>query len=152
MVRQEIVKQYIASLKEDGELDYIFPLLLERMEYRILSTPKQSKGMPQYGRDVVATKKVDGVDTLFLFELKGFRAHDITDRSLTEPDGIMDSLKASKNTKYRDASIPGLSQFPRKYVFVHNGGLEANAQLTWNDFVQEWFPEGNLERWDLLIL
>lgn len=152
MVRQEIVKQYIASLKEDGELDYIFPLLLERMEYRILSTPKQSKGMPQYGRDVVATKKVDGVDTLFLFELKGFRAHDITDRSLTEPDGIMDSLKASKSTKYRDASIPGLSQFPRKYVFVHNGGLEANAQLTWNDFVQEWFPEGNLERWDLLKL
>ncbi len=31
MVRQEIIKQYIASLKEDNELDYIFPLLLERM-------------------------------------------------------------------------------------------------------------------------
>ena len=78
MVRQEIVKQYIASLKEDGELDYIFPLLLERMEYRILSTPKQSKGMPQYGRDVVAIKEVKGEPTLWLFELKGFGAKDIT--------------------------------------------------------------------------
>ena len=149
MMRREIIKQYVASLKEDGELDYIFPLLLERMGYRVLSTPKQSKGMPQYGRDVVAVKKVKGVNTLFLFELKGFRAHDITDRTLTEPDGIMDSLKASKHTKYRDASIPGLSKYPREYVFVHNGDVEANALLTWNDFVQEWFPDSNLERWDL---
>ena len=149
MMRREIIKQYVASLKEDGELDYIFPLLLERMGYRVLSTPKQSKGMPQYGRDVVAVKKVKGVNTLFLFELKGFRAHDITDRTLTEPDGIMDSLKASKHTKYRDASIPGLSKYPREYVFVHNGDVEANALLTWNHFVQEWFPDSNLERWDL---
>lgn len=149
MIRQEIVKQYVASLKEDGELDYIFPLLLERMGYRLLSTPKRSKGQSQYGRDVVATRAVKGRNTLFLFELKGFRAHDITDRTLTEKDGIMDSLKASKYTKYRDASIPGLSKFDRKYVFVHNGGVDANALLTWNDFVQSEFPDENLERWDL---
>lgn len=152
MIRQEIIKQYVASLKEDGELDYIFPLLLERMGYRILSTPKHSKGQPQYGRDVVATKKIKGVETLFLFELKGFRAQNITDRSLTENDGIIDSLKASKYTKYRDASIPGLAKYARKYVFVHNGGVDANAQLTWNDFVKEEFPEDNLERWDLAKL
>lgn len=57
MIRQEIIKQYISSLKEDNELDFIFPILLERMGFRILSTPKQSKGMSQYGRDVVAVKK-----------------------------------------------------------------------------------------------
>lgn len=152
MIRLEIIKQYVASLKEDGELDYIFPLLLERMGYRVLSTPKQSKGQSQFGRDVIAIKKVKGVDTLFLFELKGFRAHDITDRTLTEKDGIMDSLKASKYTRYRDASIPGLSKFVRKYVFVHNGGVEANALLTWNDFVKKEFPKNNLERWDLAKL
>lgn len=152
MIRLEIIKQYVASLKEDGELDYIFPLLLERMGYRVLSTPKQSKGQSQFGRDVIATKKIRGVNTLFLFELKGFRAHDITDRTLTEKDGIMDSLKASKYTKYRDASIPDLSKYLRKYVFVHNGGVEANALLTWNDFVKKEFPKNNLERWDLAKL
>ena len=68
MIRQEIIKQYISSLKEDNELDFIFPILLERMGFRILSTPKQSKGMSQYGRDVVAVKKKNGVPTLFLFE------------------------------------------------------------------------------------
>lgn len=149
MIRTGIIKQYIASLKEDGELDYIFPLLLEQMGYRVLSTPRQSKGMPQYGRDVVAVKKVRGKDTLFLFELKGFGSKDITDRTLNEKDGLIESLRASKNTRYRDASIPGLSVFPRQYVFVHNGYAEANALLTLNDFVAEEFPEGNFERWDL---
>jgi hypothetical protein len=149
MIRQEIIKQYIATLKEDGELDYIFPLLLERMGYRVLSTPKNSKGQSQFGRDVVAIKKIKKINTLFLFELKGFRAKDITDRTLTEKDGIIDSLKASKYTKYKDASIPDLHNFPRRYVFVHNGGIDANAQPTWDGFVESEFPEGNLERWDL---
>lgn len=58
MKRQEIIKQYVESLKEDNELDYIFPILLERMGYRVLSTPRQSKGQSQYGRDVIAIKKL----------------------------------------------------------------------------------------------
>lgn len=149
MIRQEIVKQYVESLNEDGELDYIFPLLLKRMGYRVLSTPKQSKGQSQYGRDVVAIKKVKGVDTLFLFELKGFVAKDITDRTLNEKDGLIESLRASKNTKYRDASIQGLSMYKKEYIFVHNGYADANALITLNDFVEEEFPEGNFDRWDL---
>lgn len=149
MIRQEIIKQYVASLKEDGELDYIFPLLLKRMGYRVLSTPRQSKGQSQYGRDVIAVKKVKGVNTLFLFELKGFAARDITDRTLSEKDGLIESLRASKNTKYRDASIQGLSKYKRQYIFVHNGYAEANALITLNDFVEDEFPDGNFDRWDL---
>ena len=149
MVRQEVIKQYVASLKEDAELDYIFPLLLERMGYRVLSTPKQSKGKPQFGRDVVATMNIDGVNTLFFFELKGFGARDITSQTLTAEDGIIDSLKTSKYTEYRDSSIPGLEEFSRRWVFVHNGGIDSNVMPTWNDFVQKVFPDGDLERWDL---
>ena len=108
MIRQEIIKQYISSLKEDDELDFIFPLLLERMGFRILSTPRQSKGMSQYGRDVIAVKKIKEVPTLFLFELKGFAAKDVTDRNLNEKDGLIESLRASKYTIYEDASIPNL--------------------------------------------
>jgi len=151
-MRTEIVKQYVASLKEDAELDYIFPLLLERMGYRLLSTPRQSKGQAQYGRDVVALKECDGQMTLWLFELKGFRAKDVTDRTLNEPDGIIESLNASRYTKYRDASVPGLSEYPRRYVFVHNGTVEANALMTLNDYVETAFPDNNFERWDLFKL
>lgn len=151
-MRTEIVKQYVSTLKEDDELDYIFPLLLERMGYRLLSTPRQSKGQPQYGRDVVALKEYDGQMTLWLFELKGFRAKDVTDRTLNEPDGIIESLNASRYTKYRDASLPGLSEYPRRYVFVHNGTVDANALITLNDYVEAAFPDKNFERWDLFKL
>ena len=89
MKRREIIKQYIESLKEDQELDYIFPILLERMGYRVLSTPRQSKGQPQHGRDVVAIKIRNGQKTLFLFELKGFGEKDITERTLSEPEGLI---------------------------------------------------------------
>ncbi len=149
MIRQEIIKQYVSSLKEDGELDYIFPLLLQRMNYRVLSTPRQSKGRSQYGRDVVAIKKMRGVDTLFFFELKGFTAKDITDRNLNEKDGLIESLRASKYTEYSDASIPGLKKLPRHYVFVHNGYLEDNARPTLDGFIKKEFPDGNFDRWDL---
>lgn len=152
MIRQEIIKQYVSSLKEDDELDFIFPMLLERMGYRILSTPRQSKGMSQYGRDVIAVKKLKGVPTLYLFELKGFAAKDITDRTLNEKDGLIESLRASKYTVYEDASIPDLKDYPRMYVFVHNGMVDANAQPTLNGFIKNEFPEGNFERWDLAKL
>ena len=142
----------MASLKEDGELDYIFPLLLERMGYKILSTPKQSKGQSQYGRDVVAVKKVKGRPTLFLFELKGFRSHDITDRTLSERDGLIESMTASVNTPYQDASISGLKDCDRRFVFVHNGTVDENARPTLDGFVQRMFPDGNFERWDINIL
>ena len=152
MIRQEIIKQYISSLKEDNELDFIFPILLERMGFRILSTPKQSKGMSQYGRDAVAVKKKNGVPTLFLFELKGFVAKDVTDRTLNQKDGLIESLRASKYTVYEDVSIPNLKNYPRQYVFVHNGTVDANAQPTLNGFIKSEFPEGNFERWDLAKL
>lgn len=152
MIRQEIIKQYISSLKEDGELDYIFPLLLEQMGFYVLSTPKQSKGQSQYGRDVVATKKVKGVPTLFHFELKGFDAKDINDRTLNGKDGIIESLRASKYTPYRDPSIPDIDSFPCKYVLVHNGEIEVNTLITFEGFIKSDFPDGNFERWGLARL
>ena len=142
MLRKEIIKEYVASLKEDDELDYIFPILLERMGYRILSTPKQSKGRSQFGRDVVAVKKIKGENTLCLFELKGFRVHDINDRNLNEKDGLIESLRASKYTEYSDASVPELETFPRKYFFVHNGTVDEGARPTLDGFIRQEFPDG----------
>lgn len=139
----------MASLKEDGELDYIFPLLLERMGYRILSTPAESKGQSQYGRDVIAVKKMKGQNTLCLFELKGFRTHDINDRNLNEKDGLIESLRASKYTEYKDASIPDLDTYIRQFYFVHNGTVEERTRPTLDGFVKQEFPDGNFERWDI---
>lgn len=89
---------------------------------------------------------------MWLFELKGFGAKDITDRTLNERDGLIESLRASKYTPYEDASIPGLQDYPRRIVFVHNGMVEANAQPTFNGFIKTEFPDGNFEEWDITVL
>ena len=89
---------------------------------------------------------------MFLFELKGFRVHDINDRNLNEKDGLIESLRASKYTEYKDASIPDLGDFPRRYVFVHNGTIDENTRPTLEGFVKTEFPDGNFERWDINIL
>ncbi|MEP7108378.1 MAG: hypothetical protein ABI760_10350 [Ferruginibacter sp.] len=39
-----IVSEYLASLKEDSKLDYLFPILLSLLGYRIIATPKESRG------------------------------------------------------------------------------------------------------------
>ena len=57
MMKKRIIRDYLSSLKEDNELDYIFPILLSAMDFRLISTPRNSKGQSQYGKDVVASKR-----------------------------------------------------------------------------------------------
>lgn len=148
-----IIREYLESLKEDGELDYLFPILLNLMGFRIITTARESKGQPQYGKDIIATgRDDDGVKKRFYFELKGHSDKDINDTVLNKKDGIIDSLKASRYTPYVDSSIPGFNELPIKYVLVHNGILKSNTRATFNGIVQELFPNGNFDRWDIYRL
>lgn len=148
-----IVREYLASLKEDKELDYLFPILLSAMGFRILSTAQESKGQSQYGKDIVAIGVNHfGERSAYYFELKGFSDRNITDHVLNKPDGIIESLRASRYTKFADSSIPGFNELPKVYVLVHNGVLQRNAKPTFESFLEETFPKGNFERWDLFWL
>lgn len=148
-----IVREYVESLKEDGELDYLFPILLNLMRFRIVTTARESKGQPQYGKDIIAIGiDEDGVKKRFYFELKGHADKDIDDTALNKKDGIIDSLKASKYTPYNDASIPGFNELPIKYVLVHNGILKSNTRATFNGFIDDLFPDGDFDRWDIYRL
>lgn len=148
-----IVREYVENLKEDGELDYLFPILLNLMRFRVVSTAKESKGQPQYGKDIIAIGiDEDGVKKRFYFELKGHADKDIDDTVLNKQDGIIDSLKASKYTPYNDASIPGFNELPIKYVLVHNGILKSNTRATFNGFIDDLFPDGDFDRWDIYKL
>lgn len=76
-----IIKDYLESLTEDKELDYLFPMLLESMGFVILCKPKEYKGFTQYGKDIVAVgvDKADNIKKRFYFELKGGNDRNITD-------------------------------------------------------------------------
>mgnify|MGYP003464851808 FL=1 len=129
-MKQRIVRDYLESLKEDSELDYIFPMLLESMNFRIVTTPRCSKGQPQYGKDVVAIgKDEDGVIHRWYFELKGNADKDIDDNTFNKRDGIRESILAAKDVPYEDSSIPKFNCLPSKIVVVHNGILKVDSTI-----------------------
>ncbi len=152
-MKYRIVRDYLESLREDSELDYIFPILLEAMNFRIVSTPRNSKGQSQYGKDVVAIGKADdGVIYRWYFELKGNAAKDIDDKTFLVQDGIRDSILAAKDVPYEDSSIPKLNSLPYKIVIVHNGLLKENTRTHLDNLVKKEFPDGGFERWDIETL
>ena len=152
-MKHRIVRDYLESLKEDKELDYIFPMLLEAMGFRIVATPRNSKGQSQYGKDVIAIGKgEDGLLYRWYFELKGNAAKDINDTTFYIKDGVRDSILAAKYAKYDDSSIPSFNKLPHKIVFVHNGILVENTRNTFEGFIKQEFPNGGFERWHIELL
>ena len=152
-MRNRIIKDYLGSLKEDNELDYIFPMLLEAMGFRIVATPRNSKGQSQYGKDVVAIgKSEDGILYRWYFELKGNNAKDINDKTFYLKDGVRESILAAKDTSYEDSSTPKFNSLPIKIVFVHNGILFENTRPTFEGFIKREFADGEFERWDIEYL
>lgn len=150
MMKHRIVRDYLESLKEDKELDYIFPMLLEAMGYRIVATPGNSKGQSQYGKDVVAIgKDEDGHLYRWYFQLKGNAAKDINDTTYQSEDGVRDSIIAAKDAPYEDSSIPSFNRLPYKIIFVHNGILMENTRIKFEGFIKREFPNGGFERWDI---
>jgi len=148
-----IVQEYLSSLKEDKELDYLFPILLNAMGYRIIQTAKESKGQSQYGKDIIAVGKDDtGKKFKWYFELKGYQDRDITDLNYSSKDGIRESIIEAKDTAFKDCSIPVLNDLPTKIVIVHNGVLKSNIRPTFDGFISREFKEGEFERWDIYQL
>jgi len=64
-----IIRQYLASLRERGELDVVLPDLLSQMGLNVISRP--GRGTRQNGVDVAAVGSVDrGPEKLYLFSIK----------------------------------------------------------------------------------
>ena len=146
----KIVREYLETLKEDGELDWLFPTLLSAMNHTIVSTPRQSKGQPQYGKDVISQGKArDGITYRWYFQLKGGSARNITDEVFNQRDGIRESLLQAKDTIYSDSSLPEFNDLPVKLVLVHNGVLKENTRRQYDDFIKREFRPGEFERWDI---
>lgn len=148
-----IVQEYLSSLKEDKELDYLFPILLSSMGFRIVQTAKESKGQSQYGKDIIAIgNDSDGIKKKWYFELKGFKDKDITDKNYSITDGIRESIIEARDTAFNDSSIPQFNNLPIKIILVHNGVLKTNIRPTFNGFIDREFKQGEFERWDIYYL
>jgi hypothetical protein len=152
-IKSIIVGDYLESLKESEELDYLFPLFLESQGFVILSKPTESKGLSQYGKDVVAVgcDFDDGIKKRFYFEIKGGEDRDITNSTYTKTDGIRESLIESKDKSF-EFTNKEYEKLPLKIVLVHNGEIKESVRATFEGFINKEFPTtGNIEfdRWGL---
>ena len=145
-----IVKEYLESLKEDTELDYIFPILLKQMGHKIISTPKDSKGQSQYGKDIISVGRDENGDMRkFYFELKGAADKNIDEKTFSKDDGIRMSLWEAKDTFFKDSSIPDFNSLEPCIILVHNGYLKSNFRPQFEGFITQNFKEGEFQRWDI---
>jgi len=155
-VKPMIVREYLESLTENNELDVIFPMLLESKGYVILSRPKEYKGFPQYGKDVVAVGKdfESGVLKRFYFEIKGGNDRHITTSTYNKNDGIRESIREAKDKKF-ESDYPNFDNLPLEIILVHNGEIKPNISETFNGFIENEFPKGGkitFSRWGISSL
>jgi hypothetical protein len=152
-IKPIIIKEYLQSLKEDSELDVIFAILLQAMEYEILSTPKEYKGFSQYGKDIVAVKidPIDGVKKRFYFELK---AGDIDSNKWNMPDnGVRDTLRMTADANFQ-TTFKDFEKLPIKVVLVFNGMVSEKIRKILNDFSKKEFVDKGMEfeEWNIYKL
>lgn len=157
-IKPLIVKSYLESLTEEGELNRIFPILLTSLGFEILTTPKENKGIPEYGKDIVAvgndifveeSDESFGKKKRFYFELKGGEDKDITTTTLNKPDGILESLRELKYVNF-PTSYSDFEKLPKKILLVHNGITKATARELFSGFVKREFPNGGSEEFQEL--
>lgn len=151
-IKNIVVKEYLESLTEKNELNYIFPILLEAMGFNILSKPTEYIGIQEYGKDIVAVGiDEDKIKKRFYFELKGGADRNITEENFYGKDGIQDSLTQASYNEFVSA-FPEFKNLPLKIVIVHNGVIKGNVQSTLeNFFVKTTNSLNNIsfERWDI---
>lgn len=143
-IKPTIIKEYLESLKEDNELDVIFTILLQTLEYEILSTPKEYKGFSQYGKDIVTVKidPIDGIKKRFYFELK---AGDIDSQKWNMPDnGVRDTLRMTVDADFK-TTYKDFNELPIKVVLVFNGMVSEKIRTSLNGFSQKKFIEKGIE-------
>lgn len=146
------VREYLESLTEKGELNVIFPFLLEAMNFKILTKPSENLGLKEYGKDVVAVgKDKNGKEKKFYFELKGGEDRDISERTLNGQDGIISSIHDASLVDY-NALFPEFKHLPLEIVIVHNGIVKGNAINLLSGFltkIRSLCPEIEYSTWDI---
>ena len=138
-----IIREYLAPMRESGELDALLPDLLLAMGITPISKPET--GPRQYGVDIAAVGEdpQDGVDKIFLITVK---AENITrsvwagDKNAVRPsldDIVYDYLGTHVPDEYES--------LPVKIILCTNGELSQNVQLSWSTYTRKQSREGAIE-------
>ena len=113
-----LIREYLSSLKERGELDAILPDMLSELGFTIISRP--SIGTRQHGVDMAAVGvDTDGQEKLFLFSIK---AGDLTRSNWDAgPNSLRPSLEEIRDV-YIGSHVPQEYATLPKVICVCLGG------------------------------
>jgi len=144
-----IFTDYIASLKEEKELDSLIEEILREFEFEIVFSPR--KGERQFGVDIyaVGTDWMDGVRKLFLITVKQGNL----DRKNWEgtPQALQPSLQNIATVFIRNNILPEHSSLPIKIIVAHNGINDPSIQQNWKALA-ELYPNYDFVIWQLETL
>lgn len=120
-----LIKDYLASLRERGELDAILPDLLSELGFTVYSRP--SIGTRQYGVDMAAVGvDDDGVKKLFLFSIK---AGDLKRADWDSgPQSLRPSLNEIRDVYIKSRIPPKYSDLPVVICLCFGGDMDENIR------------------------
>lgn len=139
---QLIIREYLAQLKESGELDRILPDLLLSMRLTPLSRPQV--GTRQDGVDIAAVgKDEDGVKTLFLFTVK--RGDIARNDWAGGPQDVRASLDDILDIYLATRIDPQHKKLRKKVILCTGGDLKQAVEPNWIAYNRKYTKQGKLE-------
>ncbi|WNH11996.1 hypothetical protein [Thalassobellus suaedae] len=129
-----LTSEYIALLKEDGELDALLIDILISKGITPISKPQKGR---QYGVDIAAIgKDKDGLEKLFLITVKqGNITRVIWDSS---PTSVRQSLNDIRETYINISLTRSQKKLPKKIIVATNGELEQTIQTSWVQYTETY--------------
>jgi hypothetical protein len=121
-----LVEEYLAAMKEDGELDKFLPILLTAMGHVIISKPQ--KGVRQSGGDLLSVGKDDddGKKKVFVWVIK---CGDIDRAAWNSGEQAVRQTLDSVVDVYLHANLsPSRQHLPKKVCIVTNGEFKQSVQ------------------------
>jgi hypothetical protein len=141
-----LIQDYLALLRERGELDAILPDLLRAMGFQVVKLA--FRGEVEHGVDLAAYSSEGNTGTLLLIQVK---AGDI-DQQLWDsgPNSIRATLNNLLDVPFEDLTQPRLQKAHKKVILAHNGTLRENVRDKFNGYIENSFtPILSFERWDI---
>jgi hypothetical protein len=137
-----LLREYLSSLRERGELDVLLPDLLAESGFRVLSRPQV--GTTQKGVDVSAVGPYQGTDAIYLFSIKP------GDLKRAEWEGSPQAVGPSLRqfaTYRRNRIAPEHRHLPVVGCLVTGGQMHETLHEDWSTFA-----EGEGRREDIAFL
>ncbi len=142
-----VIREYLASLRERGELDAVLPDLLTEMGFTVFSRP--AIGTRQYGVDVAAVGPGrDGVKRVHLFSVKSGDL-DRNSWNTASPQSLRPSLDEIRDV-YIATRIPvEYAELPIAICLCFGGDIEEQVRAEVNGYIKNnTTPRITYEEWN----